>query len=127
MDKYNHWLGKLFGFFGGNKEYAVTFGQTTYYSCDKSIVDSAPWWKVHEDTHKEQYTKDGWFVFLYRYIWQGLTKGYLCIDYEIESRERASKVGGPVYKDLKPSVNILFIFAIVVIIVSILIYFKETI
>lgn len=38
MDKYNHWLAKLIcpkGMAG----YAITLGQTAYYSCDESKVD----------------------------------------------------------------------------------------
>lgn len=85
MNKYNHWLGKLFGFFNKSKYYAVTFGQTAYYSCKEEDVGIS--WQLHEDEHKKQYARDGWIKFLSRYIWQGLTKGYLNIDYEIEARK----------------------------------------
>ena len=84
MNKYNHWLGKLFGLLNKNSHYAVTFGQTAYFSVPESEVSES--WKVHEDEHKKQYAKDGTFVFLYRYIWQLITKGYYNIDYEIEAR-----------------------------------------
>jgi hypothetical protein len=122
MDKYNHWIGKIFGFFNNSKEYAVTFGQTTYYSCDKFIVDKAPWWKVHEDEHKKQYTTDGWFVFLYRYIWQGLTKGYLSIDYEIEARNVAIPFSGPNITNLNPKMSLALKFAIILTIIMILFF-----
>ena len=89
MDKYNHWLGKLFGKLNKNPLYAVTFGQTSYYSCSESLVDVK--WRKHEDTHKEQYRKDGWIKFLSRYIWQLITKGYMNIDYEIEARKVAGQ------------------------------------
>lgn len=96
MDKYNHWIAKLFGWLNGNNTgFAVTFGQTSYYSCSESHVKERPWWIKHEDTHKEQYTRDGWFKFLTRYIWQGITKGYLQIDYEKEARAAAMPLGGP--------------------------------
>ena len=87
MNKYNHWLGKLFGFFNARKNYAVTFGQTAYFSCSQSQVSDV--WQKHEDVHKEQYKRDGWFKFLSRYIWQLITKGYTNIDYEIEAREKS--------------------------------------
>lgn len=95
MDKFNHWIGKLFLWFNRktSTEYAVTFGQTTYYSCSTSLVPV--WWKVHEDEHKKQYKKDGWAKFLIRYLWQSWTKGYLNIDYEIEARKAALPFGGP--------------------------------
>ena len=96
MNKYNHWIGKLFSKFNGGVNYAVTFGQTTYFSCDESIVPV--WWHRHEDKHKEQYAKDGWIKFLSWYILQLLIKGYLNIDYEIEARQAAIPYGGPVIK-----------------------------
>ena len=92
MNKYNHWLGKLFGFFNNNPRYAVTFGQTTYYSVPEYTV--SPYWSVHEDTHKFQYARDGWIKFISRYIWQAITKGYKNIDYEKEARAASVNYGG---------------------------------
>jgi len=70
MNKYNHWLGRLFKliFAPKGKDYAVTIGQTTYYSCPAANVSDR--WKWHEDKHKEQWA----------------TKGYKNIDYEVEAR-----------------------------------------
>lgn len=98
MNKYNHWIGKLFGFFNHSDHYAVTFGQTTYFSCDKSVVDACTgdYWMVHENCHKAQYARDGWLKFLFRYCWQGIMYGYMAIDYEIEARTAAAETGyGP--------------------------------
>ena len=90
MDKYNHWIGKLFrkvfGYKGGH--YAVTLGQTTYYSCDESRVSLR--WKAHEDVHKRQWKRDGKLKFALRYLWQWATKGE--IDYETEA-ETESEAG----------------------------------
>ena len=123
MDKYNSWIGKLFGFFNGSKEYAVTFGQTTYYSCSKPIVDYCigDWWRVHENQHKIQYKRDGWIKFLSSYIRQLIMKGYLAIDYEIEARVEANKVGGPLVGDCSPRLTEASL-AIVLLLVAILIY-----
>ena len=93
MDKYNHWLGKLFGKLNKSTKYAITLGQTSYFSCNESLVSN--WWRVHEDTHKLQFAKDGYIKFLSRYIFQLITKGYLYIDYEIEARTAAALKGGP--------------------------------
>jgi hypothetical protein len=86
MSKYNHWLAKIFWFFNGRKGvgYAVTIGQTAYFSCDKSLVTKQ--WQAHEDCHKNQWARDGKVKFLSRYVWQLLTKGYSNIDYEVEAR-----------------------------------------
>jgi hypothetical protein len=101
--KYDSWLGKLFGLVSGCSSdqgylgFAVTFGQTTYFSCAQSVVDACTggWWRKHEDTHAGQYITDGWIKFLSRYIWQLLSKGYLNIDYEIAARTAAFPLGGP--------------------------------
>lgn len=85
MDKYNHWLGHLFLIIFGKKTdlaYAVTFGQTTYYSC----YEACPAWRRHEDCHKMQWARDGRVKFLSSYIWQWVTKGYQAISYEQEAR-----------------------------------------
>lgn len=89
MDKFNHPLGKLFGLFNGCDYYAITLGQTTFYSCDKKFVDIE--WAKHEEAHRLQFAQEGTFIFLYRYIWQLLTKGYKNIDYEIEARLEAKR------------------------------------
>lgn len=87
MDKYEHWLGRLFGKINGKENYAVTFGQVSYYSVPKEKVGLG--WRVHEDTHKKQYKEDGWIWFLTRYIFQLIVHGYQDIDYEVEARNQA--------------------------------------
>ena len=69
--------------------YAVTLGQTAYYTCDESKVSGH--WRAHEDQHKVQWAKEGKIKFLSRYIWQLITKGYSNIDYEIEARAVAQQ------------------------------------
>jgi hypothetical protein len=86
VNKYNHIIAKIFWFFNGRHGigYAVTLGQTAYFSCDE--IQVAEWWHKHEDCHKSQWARDGKIKFLSRYIWQLLTKGYSNIDYEVEAR-----------------------------------------
>lgn len=91
MDKYNHRLGKLFlKLFGAKTEasYAITIGQTTYYSCPKD--ETSLRWRKHEDCHKMQWKQEGRLKFLFRYLWQWITKGYSRIDYEVEARKAES-------------------------------------
>jgi len=90
VDKYNSWIAKLARPIGCKDEWAITLGQTTYYSCDESEV--TPGWRAHENQHKMQWRRDGKVKFLFRYLWQALAKGYLHIDYEIEARQAANKV-----------------------------------
>lgn len=65
-------------------EWAVTIGQTTYYSCSESLVDSA--WRRHEDCHKQQWAEEGRIKFLVKYLFFNVTRGYNCNPYEIEAR-----------------------------------------
>jgi hypothetical protein len=87
MDKYNHWLGKLFAtlFAPKGKEYAVTLGQTTYYSC--SIHGVSLVWRLHEDCHKAQYRREGVLCFLTKYLYYQATRGYIDNPFEVEARK----------------------------------------
>lgn len=86
MDKYNHWLGRLFSLiFYNGKPYAVTLGQTTYYSGPST--DVSPQWRRHEDEHKKQWARHGKVRFLIKYLWYLVTKSYIMNPYEIEARE----------------------------------------
>jgi hypothetical protein len=89
MDAYNSKIAKVFRFFSHSKEYAVTLGQTAYFSCPQEQVPS--WWQAHEDEHKKQWERVGKVRFLTRYMWQLVTKGYANIDYEIEARNASAK------------------------------------
>jgi len=35
MDKYNHWLGNFLVWINHEDQYAITLGQTAYYSCSR--------------------------------------------------------------------------------------------
>jgi len=88
-DRYDSVIGKIFGFFNGSKRYAVTFGQTTFYSVPKEEVEMSPSWIVHENKHKEQYKRDGFFNFLFKYIYYQFKYGYKDNPYEVEARKAA--------------------------------------
>ncbi len=83
MDKFNQKWALAFGLWQ-YPEYAVTIGQTTYYSCPSENVDIL--WKKHENKHKEQWKRDG-CKFPVLYIYYHITKGYENNPYEIEARK----------------------------------------
>jgi hypothetical protein len=87
MDKYNHWLARIFlVFHPESDDYAVTLGQTAYYSCPAERVSLG--WHAHENKHKEQFRRDGWIKFLVRYVWWSLRyRSHDLIPYEIEADE----------------------------------------
>lgn len=64
--------------------WAVTIGQTTYYSVPKNQVGAA--WQRHEDKHKEQWRRDGVLKFAIKYLWYQLRYGYQDNPYEVEAK-----------------------------------------
>lgn len=83
MDKYNQkWVSKLFN----KKQWAITIGQTTYYSESEEYVNNDPKWQRHEDKHKEQWRRNGYFKFALKYLWYQIKFGYQNNPYEVEAR-----------------------------------------
>lgn len=66
-------------------EWAITIGQTTYYSVPESEVN--PSWRLHEDVHKQQWKKKGRIRFAFSYTYYNIFKGYKHNPYEIEARK----------------------------------------
>jgi hypothetical protein len=89
MDKYNS---KIPGFFclWRNEYWAVTLGQTTYYSCDEKLVNES--WKKHEDQHKKQWKEQGFFKFGIKYIYYSITRGYYDNPFERDARDSEKKI-----------------------------------
>ena len=85
MNRYNSKIAKLFQPLPWKGKWAVTLGQTTYFSCSEAEVSER--WHRHEDEHKRQWREDGALKFALSYLWQGITKGYTDISYEYDSRE----------------------------------------
>jgi len=90
-DIYNSKIAKLFGKLNGSKRYAVTFGQTAYYSVSKEEVEESPSWIAHENAHKEQYAEEGFCKFLAKYLYYSAKHGYRNNPYEVAAREVAEK------------------------------------
>ena len=93
-DRYNckiaYWIGKLVG----NKSlgYAVTFGQTTFYSLPREQVVKDRLWMLHENRHKEQYIEQGGiFLYLVKYFAYCLRYGYTNNPFEVDARKCAQE------------------------------------
>jgi len=68
----------------GSPRWALTLGQTTYYSCSEAEV--TPKWRKHEECHKQQYKRMGFFKFLEAYYRQTKEYGYWDAPLEVEAR-----------------------------------------
>lgn len=87
-DKYDQKWIKIMGGLPLPTTWAMTISSTTtIYSESKEYVDASPMWKLHENTHKEQFKKEGWFKFVIKYLWYQITKGYTNNPYEVEARK----------------------------------------
>lgn len=84
MDHYNSRIAKLFRPIGFKGNWAVTLGQTIYYTGPASMVSVRC--RKHEEEHKRQWARDGNFKFILSYLWQRFWKGQQNISYEIEAR-----------------------------------------
>ena len=84
MDKYNCWWPHLLNW-SFMRYYAVTIGQTAYYTCPPERVSLS--WHRHEDKHKEQYARMGIAKFLVTYIYYHLRYGYANNPLENEARQ----------------------------------------
>ena len=99
MDIYNSKMAKLMAP-RGEKLWAVTLGQRTFYSVPKSLVTAA--WRRHEDMHKVQWHRDGVAKFMWAYAADylrgrmdglGHRQAYLAIRYEVEARRAEKRQG----------------------------------
>jgi hypothetical protein len=90
MDIYNSKLAKFLGLFVKQENFAITTSESCVrYSCSKGSV-SVPWRK-HEECHKRQYLKLGWFNFIRQYILESIKHGYTNNKFEVEARETSKQ------------------------------------
>ena len=89
-DRYNSILAKILGKINGNSWYAITIGQTAFYSVSKEKVETDPKWIAHENHHKVQWKRDG-IKFLFKYIYYSIRYGYWNNPYEVEARKVAGQ------------------------------------
>jgi hypothetical protein len=91
-DVYNSKLAKFLKWWKKENNYAITTSKNCCrYSCDKEIVDDHPKWRKHEETHKAQFARMGWFNFIFSYILENIMEGYNDNRFEIEARKEAEK------------------------------------
>lgn len=85
MDIYNSNFAKVLGFFHNEKLFAITTSKNCCrYSCDKSLISHE--WFNHEEIHKKQFERYGWFRFIILYLLEIIRHGYKNNKFEIEAR-----------------------------------------
>ncbi len=86
--KENSWLAKLAALKLGTKAVAMVLGKTIhlYNTTETEFLQDEKWVK-HELCHIKQFKEHGYFLFIVKYIWESIRKGYYNNRFEIEARE----------------------------------------
>lgn len=70
------------------KQVAIVFGNTIHlHNTSANEFLSNEKWLKHELKHIEQYKQHGFVVFILKYLWESLKKGYYNNRFEVEARE----------------------------------------
>ena len=85
--KENSWLAKLAAIKLGTKAVAMVLGKTIhlYNTTEAEFLQDEKWVK-HELCHIKQFKEHGYFLFLVKYIWESIKKGYYSNRFEVEAR-----------------------------------------
>ena len=91
-DKYNSTISKILAKILKYRLFAITTSKNcTRYSCSKEEVDEIIWWRKHENVHKQQFSKFGWFNFVFQYFLESIKYGYINNKFEVEARKASGE------------------------------------
>lgn len=85
--KENSWLAKIAAFKLGTKAVAMVLGKTIHLcNTTKAEFLQHEKWVKHELCHIRQFKEHGYFLFIVKYIWESIRKGYYNNRFEVEAR-----------------------------------------
>ncbi len=87
-------IARLAAYFLKGEKVAIVIGKKIYLhgAKEEELMESTTWFR-HELMHIQQFKKEGTFLFLIKYCWESLRKGYRNNRYEIEARAAAQVIG----------------------------------
>ncbi len=86
--KENSWLAKIAAFKLGTKSVAMVLGKTIHlYNTTKADFLKDEKWVKHELCHIKQFKEHGYFLFIVKYTWESIWKGYYKNRFEVEARQ----------------------------------------
>jgi hypothetical protein len=86
--KENSWLAKIAAIKLGAKAVAMVLGKTIHlHNTTKADFLQDERWVKHELCHIKQFKEHGYFLFLLKYLWESLRKGYYNNRFEVEARK----------------------------------------
>ena len=85
--KENSWLARIAAFKLGTKKVAMVIGSTIhlYHATKEEFLNDQRWLK-HELCHIRQFKQHGFFMFIIKYVWESIKKGYYNNRFEAEAR-----------------------------------------
>ena len=86
--KENSWLAKIAAKKLKADSVAMVLGKTIHlYNTNKANFLNDEQWLKHELCHIKQFAAHGYFLFVVKYLWESLRKGYYNNRFEVEARE----------------------------------------
>lgn len=86
--KENSWLARIAAWKLNSDSVAMVLGKTIhlYNSSKENFLNDERWLK-HELCHIKQFKEHGYFMFVVKYLWESVRKGYYNNRFEVEARE----------------------------------------
>jgi len=86
--KENSWIAKLAALKLRSKQVAIVIGKTIHLhnTSEQEFLKDERWVK-HELCHVRQFKENGLILFIAKYLWESMKKGYYNNKYEVEARE----------------------------------------
>jgi hypothetical protein len=85
--KENSWLAKIAAKKLKANAVAMVLGKTIHlHNTSKAIFLNDERWLKHELCHIKQFKEQGYFLFIVKYLWESLRKGYYNNRFEVEAR-----------------------------------------
>ncbi|MFZ4057813.1 MAG: DUF4157 domain-containing protein [Ferruginibacter sp.] len=90
--KENAWIAKLAAARLKSSSMAIVLGKTIYlYGTTRNDFLQNTRWVKHEICHVQQFHREGFLLFLIKYLWESLRHGYYNNKYEVEARQAEEK------------------------------------
>jgi hypothetical protein len=90
--KENSWIAKIAAKKLGTNNVAMVLGKTIHlYNTSKEDFLKNEKWVKHELCHVQQFKQHGYIIFILKYLWESIRKGYYNNRFEIAAREAEEK------------------------------------
>ena len=85
--KENSWLAKIAAIKLRSSSVAMVLGKTIHlHNASKEDFLQNKKWVKHELCHVQQFKQHGYLLFIIKYVWESLKKGYYNNKFEVEAR-----------------------------------------